>query len=67
MCDKVTANISGILLAFFSCLLLCDHKIAAVTPNIMSMFKEERRGKQKDHFAFLLLSEKKKLSQKTAS
>lgn len=47
------------LFAFFTCLLLYDHKIAAVTLSIASMFKEGRRGKEKDYLLPLTLSKKK--------
>lgn len=64
MCDKLRANNSGFIFAFFLCLLPYVHKIVAAAGSIMSIFKG-RRGKQKDHF--LPLSETKKLSEKPAS
>lgn len=58
MCNKVGANVSGIV-CLFACLLLYDHKIAAATPSIVSIFREGGRGKEKDCLLRLPLSKKK--------
>lgn len=66
MCNKIGADVSGIVY-LFACLLLYDHKIAAATPSIMSIFREGGRGKEKDCLYPYLYQKRKKFSQKSAS